>query len=462
MAWDFTVDSDIQLDMAKYLKEKADELDTQFANLYTQIGPSNLGIHWVGSDYDAFNVGCEGYRQALGDMTDSVRMYASHFEKVAEGTDLLSSLCISTIQHMTTRGDALPGSGGATTSGGTGTTGTGGNGNNPTGGTATGQGNTNSTTGQGTVTGVWKSYQDAADAGYSNIQTEHEFARGGYNKEKYGTYDNYLIAMQERYVGSTYKQDVSAGRGKGNTGGTTTTTAQGGTGGNSNNTHGGRGGSLNNAQGGTGGSSNNTHGGRGGSLNNAQGGSGGSSNNTHGGGTLTPGQGGNGTQQENPGYWDQLGQRYVDDYNDFAGDVSDTWSNADGLISGAYALAETGVETSLFLADTVVNTAQAGSDMIQSGANWLFDAGDSRSVGNGDYWDNIGKDYAENFDFSSCDNFAEGLGVAVCALPRTIVDAGQTVVNIGADAVEVVGDAASWVKDKVGDGISSIGNFIFG
>ena len=109
MAWDFTVDSDIQLDMAKMLKNKADELDTQFANLYTQIGPSNLGTHWVGSDYDAFNVGCEGYNQALQDMTDSIRMYADHFESVAEGTDALSSMCISIVQNMTTRGDALPG-----------------------------------------------------------------------------------------------------------------------------------------------------------------------------------------------------------------------------------------------------------------------------------------------------------------------------------------------------------------
>jgi uncharacterized protein YukE len=109
MAWDFTVDSDIQLDMAKMLKNKADELDTQFANLYTQIGPSNLGTHWVGSDYDAFNVGCEGYKQALQDMTDSIRMYADHFESVAEGTDALSSMCISIVQNMTTRGDALPG-----------------------------------------------------------------------------------------------------------------------------------------------------------------------------------------------------------------------------------------------------------------------------------------------------------------------------------------------------------------
>ena len=37
MAWDFTVDSTIQLDLAKYLKEKADDLDTEIANLYTQI-----------------------------------------------------------------------------------------------------------------------------------------------------------------------------------------------------------------------------------------------------------------------------------------------------------------------------------------------------------------------------------------------------------------------------------------
>ena len=108
MSWDFTVDSDIQLDMAQLLYDKADELDTQFANLYTQIGPSNLGMHWVGSDYDAFNVGCEGYKQALQDMTDSIRMYAAHFEQVAEGTDYLSTACIDIVTNMTTRGDALP------------------------------------------------------------------------------------------------------------------------------------------------------------------------------------------------------------------------------------------------------------------------------------------------------------------------------------------------------------------
>lgn len=49
-------------------------------------------------------------------------------------------------------------------------------------------------------TGVWKSYDEAEKAGYSNIRTEREFARGGNDKEKYGTYDKYLEAMYNKYV----------------------------------------------------------------------------------------------------------------------------------------------------------------------------------------------------------------------------------------------------------------------
>lgn len=47
----------------------------------------------------------------------------------------------------------------------------------------------------------WKSYSEAAAAGYSNIKTPSEFARGGDDKQKYGTYDKYLEAMYKRYVG---------------------------------------------------------------------------------------------------------------------------------------------------------------------------------------------------------------------------------------------------------------------
>lgn len=49
--------------------------------------------------------------------------------------------------------------------------------------------------------GAWKSYSDAAAAGYSNIRTKSEFARGGSDKEKYGTYQAYLDAMYDKYVG---------------------------------------------------------------------------------------------------------------------------------------------------------------------------------------------------------------------------------------------------------------------
>lgn len=56
-------------------------------------------------------------------------------------------------------------------------------------------------------TSPWKSYQDAANAGYSNIRTENEFNRGNNkDKQKYGNYQAYLDAMYKKYVlgASTY------------------------------------------------------------------------------------------------------------------------------------------------------------------------------------------------------------------------------------------------------------------
>lgn len=50
-------------------------------------------------------------------------------------------------------------------------------------------------------TSPWKSYQDAANAGYNNIRTEHEFNRGNNkDKQKYGNYQAYLDAMYKKYV----------------------------------------------------------------------------------------------------------------------------------------------------------------------------------------------------------------------------------------------------------------------
>ena len=109
----------------------------------------------------------------------------------------------------------------------------------------------------------------------------------------------------------------------------------------------------------------------------------------------------------------------------------------------------------------VINTAQAGVDTVKTGVNLLFDAGDGRAATEG-YWNIIGEDYAENWDFSTVDNFAEGAGVVITGTVRTVVDAGQIVVNAACDAVNAVGDAASWVGDKITDGLSWLGSKIFG
>lgn len=51
------------------------------------------------------------------------------------------------------------------------------------------------------IDGVWKSYQDAANAGYSNIRTPSEFSRNDNNdKKKYGTYEAYLEGMYKKYI----------------------------------------------------------------------------------------------------------------------------------------------------------------------------------------------------------------------------------------------------------------------
>lgn len=60
----------------------------------------------------------------------------------------------------------------------------------------------NSGGGTGATKTRWTSYQDAADAGYSNIRTRSEFGRGNNpDKQKYGTYQAYLDGMYEKYMG---------------------------------------------------------------------------------------------------------------------------------------------------------------------------------------------------------------------------------------------------------------------
>ena len=306
-AWSFLADSNNQLTLADALTEAANNFDSKKGEMFGKI--DNMGNHWKGEDYDLFNTSAHNYDPALQDFSDSIRMYASQFEKISGATEQLATELISIIMNMT-------GSGTASGSG----TGPGGSGPVPDG----------------------------------------------------------------------------------------TGTTPGGTGAN---------------------------------------------------GIGDPAQ--TGTEDESQTWYQKIGNRYADDWNDYTGDVSRAWANADGLFSGAHALGVTVAETGLMVSDMVIDTAQAAVSTVQAGANWLFDAGDTRAV-NGSYWDTIGQDYAENWDFSSVDNFGEGVGVALTGTVRTVVDVGQTAVNAVCDVGNAIGDGISWVGDKITDGLSWLGGKIFG
>jgi len=123
MAWDFTVDSDIQTELAKNLNDYADKYDGKVNEMYSKI--SDMGTYWVGDDYDLFQSSCEGYRTALDDLANSIRLYSVHFGHVAEGTEALAQELVELIQGMTeytgAGGTAQPGTG--NTNGGCGSSG---------------------------------------------------------------------------------------------------------------------------------------------------------------------------------------------------------------------------------------------------------------------------------------------------------------------------------------------------
>lgn len=166
---------------------------------------------------------------------------------------------------------------------------------------------------------------------------------------------------------------------------------------------------------------------------------------------------------EEQGYWAKLGQRYVDDWNDLKSDFTAAWEGTDGLFSGAWSCVETVLDGGAFVVSGAVDTVQGATDMVQSGWNWCFDLGDSRSVDNGSYWDNVGADFAENWDYSSCDGVGEYVGKFVCeSLVGSVLDtvqlAGNAVVDVGNSLLE----GADIIVEGATDILGTIGNWIFG
>lgn len=103
IGWDFTVDSELQLELSNKMKERAEQFDTQITKLYGQIDSMGSNKYWVGEDYDAFKTGCEGYKGALNDLSDSFRMFADHLVKTSEGTTTYADEINDIIANMTSR-----------------------------------------------------------------------------------------------------------------------------------------------------------------------------------------------------------------------------------------------------------------------------------------------------------------------------------------------------------------------
>lgn len=121
-SWDFTADSDIQKDLSNNLNEAADKFDVKVSDMYKEIDSLGSNSYWVGEDYDAFKTGTEGYKNALQDLSDGIRMYGKHFEEMAGGTDTLATELINIVQNMT---GSMSGGGSSSGTGGTGGTGDG-------------------------------------------------------------------------------------------------------------------------------------------------------------------------------------------------------------------------------------------------------------------------------------------------------------------------------------------------
>lgn len=112
--WDFTADSSIQKTLAKTLNDGADKFDTKIGEMYSEI--DSLSAHWVGEDYDTYKTGTEGYKTALQDLSNGIRMFGKHFEALSTGTEALASTLASTILNATS-GPTSHGNGASPSSG---------------------------------------------------------------------------------------------------------------------------------------------------------------------------------------------------------------------------------------------------------------------------------------------------------------------------------------------------------
>ena len=126
--------------------------------------------------------------------------------------------------------------------------------------------------------------------------------------------------------------------------------------------------------------------------------------------------------------------------NDYYGTIKEDfttnfdYSNCDNI-------AEMAIETGSGILKTGWDTVQLGTNVVKDTVNTGIDAVQYAVFDRDEnYWNNLGEDFSENFDYSNCDNFVEGAIETVSGTLETAWDAGEVVVNGLVDAGQEVAD----------------------
>lgn len=139
---------------------------------------------------------------------------------------------------------------------------------------------------------------------------------------------------------------------------------------------------------------------------------------------------------------EEVGSRYVNDWNEYTASLGKHFSNVDGVISATGAVLGSAADTVEFAGDSVFNTLHAVDTGLEYGINWAFDGGTAR-----DY--NFIDDMAENWDYSTCDNAGEYIGTTLAGVGRSAVDLVQGGCNLVTNAVDGLADGAKAVWDFI-------------
>ncbi len=153
------------------------------------------------------------------------------------------------------------------------------------------------------------------------------------------------------------------------------------------------------------------------------------------------------SNRSNTSLGEQLSQRYVDDWNNYADGINDTWNSigrGDKFFSSV-------VGSTLMAVDTVVDTWLAIPNSITYVANGLLDVGSS-DVGfktSKDYFEHLGQDFSENWDMlRNASTIDEGILGALVGTGETVLDVYQAVINTADSFASGVGncirDAVEW------------------